>query len=250
MLKVADRVQETTNVAGFNNILLQGALGGYRSMSEAFNHGDQIPYVISKGINYEIGIGTLISGTPWELSRDTINVSSNGNQKIDVEAEMFIFVDSTAGFLEELRISTDIDYTVTWGESGPANNAKGDIWVDITNGRVYKWSGLSWQLIYYTLPFAWPNEITSTEIEHLDGVTSNIQTSITSMSASASNLQSQIDTIYSVAASGGFGSPDEIPFTWPETITDIEVGYLDGLTENIQTQLGDIAAALTSINGE
>lgn len=102
MLKVADRVQEITDAAGINNILLQGAVNGYRAMSEAFSTGDVVPYVISKGPQYEIGTGTLTAGTPWVLSRDTVSTSSNGNQKILVEAGMFVFVDSTSEFLAAL----------------------------------------------------------------------------------------------------------------------------------------------------
>lgn len=115
MLKVADRVRETTNAAGTGNILLQGALGGYRTAASAFTTGDQIPYVISKGNDYEIGEGTLTSGTPWSLSRDVIKSSSNNNEKINVTLGMIVFVDATKSYLDSFKsdVAASVSETVT-----------------------------------------------------------------------------------------------------------------------------------------
>lgn len=152
MLQIADRVQEITNAAGSGTILLQGAVQGFRSISSTITSGNQIPYVISKGLQYEIGFGTATSGSPWTVTRDTIHSSSNNNQKINVEAGMFIFIDTTKAFIDTLG-----------------------------SGSV---SG--------TLPFTWPSNVSATEVGYLDGVTSNIQTQIGDISTALDLINGEV----------------------------------------------------------
>lgn len=111
MLTIADRVQEFTNAAGSGNILLQGAVPGFRTFSTAVSSTSQVPYVISKGAIYEVGIGTVTSGSPWILTRNTVEMSSNSNQLINVEAGMFVFIDITTSFVNSVigDISSTLD---------------------------------------------------------------------------------------------------------------------------------------------
>ena len=97
-MKIADRVQETTNTTGTGTITLAGASTGYRLFSSAFVTGDLVPYVITDGTLWETGIGTLTTGTPWTLARTTITASSSGGSAISVTAGSLVFCDITAGY--------------------------------------------------------------------------------------------------------------------------------------------------------
>ena len=72
-----DRVLETTTTSGTSSVSLGGAKTGYRAFSTAFVNNDVVYYCISGGTEWEVGYGTLTSGTPWVLSRSTILSSSN-----------------------------------------------------------------------------------------------------------------------------------------------------------------------------
>ena len=74
---IADRVQQNTSTTGTGTINLTGTLTGFQSFSTAFATGSQIYYALSDGTNWEVGIGTLTTGSPWTLSRTTVLSSSN-----------------------------------------------------------------------------------------------------------------------------------------------------------------------------
>lgn len=77
MPKIADRVKETTTSTGTGTINLGGAATGYRAFSSAFVTTDVVYYCIEDGTSWEVGYGTLTTGTPWTLSR-TLLASSTG----------------------------------------------------------------------------------------------------------------------------------------------------------------------------
>lgn len=77
-----DRVQETTTTAGTGTINLGGAVASYQAFSTAFVTGTQVPYALVDGNNWEVGYGTLTTGTPWTLSRDIVLDSSAAGAKI------------------------------------------------------------------------------------------------------------------------------------------------------------------------
>lgn len=76
-MQFADRIQETTTTIGTGPMSMGGASAGYRAFS-VLPTGTQIPYCVTDGANWEVGLGTLTSGTPWTLSRDTLLASSTG----------------------------------------------------------------------------------------------------------------------------------------------------------------------------
>lgn len=78
MPKIADRVKETSTSTGTGTINLGGAATGYRAFSSAFVTTDVVYYCIDDGVNWEVGYGTLTTGTPWTLSR-TLLASSTGS---------------------------------------------------------------------------------------------------------------------------------------------------------------------------
>lgn len=81
-----DRVLETTTSIGIGSINLEGAKTGYRSFSTAFISGDIVYYCIAGGSEWEVGIGTVTTGTPWSLSRTVILSSSNSNSIVTFSA--------------------------------------------------------------------------------------------------------------------------------------------------------------------
>jgi hypothetical protein len=87
-LKILDRAFETTLSTGTGAVNLQGAVSGYKSFAAAGN-GSRVIYEINDGDtsglvqNWEIGIGTITTGTPNILSRDLILSSSNNNSAVN-----------------------------------------------------------------------------------------------------------------------------------------------------------------------
>jgi hypothetical protein len=82
-LVVKDRVQETSTTTGTGTLTLSGAATGYQSFSSAIGNGNTTYYAISNGTDWEVGIGTVGSGT---LSRDTVLESSNAGSLVDFSA--------------------------------------------------------------------------------------------------------------------------------------------------------------------
>jgi len=91
--------------------------------------------------------------------------------------------------------------------------------------------------------------VTSTELSYVDGVTSAIQTQFT-------NMQSAVDLKAPLAGPTFTGTVVLPSTTSVGTVSATEIGYLDGVTSAIQTQLGAQTTALanheadtTSIHG-
>ena len=91
--------------------------------------------------------------------------------------------------------------------------------------------------------------ITSTELGYLDGVTSNIQTQLNTLSGgkeatitgAATTITSSNLTANRALLSDGSGK-----VAASANITSTELGYLDGVTSNIQTQINGISTSLIS----
>lgn len=86
MPKLADRVKETTTTTGTGSVSLGGAAPGYRAFSAAFVNADSVYYCIEGGAEWEVGIGTLTSGTPWALVRTSVTSSSNAGAAVNFSA--------------------------------------------------------------------------------------------------------------------------------------------------------------------
>lgn len=83
MAKVADRVKETTTTTGTGAYSLAGAATGFQAFSAAFVTTDTVYYCVEDGTNWEVGIGTLTSGSPWTMARTTILASSNAGAAVN-----------------------------------------------------------------------------------------------------------------------------------------------------------------------
>jgi hypothetical protein len=92
--------------------------------------------------------------------------------------------------------------------------------------------------------------VTSSEFDFLDGVTSNIQTQLDAKAASITGAATTIDT-EDLTASRALVSNSSGKVA-VSAVTSTEIGHLDGVTSNIQTQLdskGTGTGTVTSVSG-
>ena len=81
--KNADRVQETgTVLTGTGAVQLSGAVLGYQSFISGIGNGNTTFYCIydPTGYLWEVGLGTIASGSPNTLTRTTVYANSAGTQ--------------------------------------------------------------------------------------------------------------------------------------------------------------------------
>lgn len=82
-LVIADRVRETSTTTGTGTLTLDGAVTGFRTFGSAIGSSNTCYYTITLGADYEIGLGTVGSGT---LARTTVLKSSNSNNAVNFGA--------------------------------------------------------------------------------------------------------------------------------------------------------------------
>ncbi len=82
MSLVADRVVETSQTTGTGTLDLDGASTGFRSFVVGIGSGNIAAYVISDGVQWEVGTGVVTSGSPDTLSRTTVIASSNSDNLV------------------------------------------------------------------------------------------------------------------------------------------------------------------------
>lgn len=97
--KITTRVAETTQTTGTGTLDLDGAQTGYRSFADELTSGDETWYTIADDASaptvYEVGRGTFTAGSPNTLSRDVVSVSSNGGNKISLQAGVTYIVNGS-----------------------------------------------------------------------------------------------------------------------------------------------------------
>ena len=87
-LVINDRVKETSTTTGTGTFNLAGAETGYESFVSGVGTGNTTYYAIELNAagEWEVGIGTVTSGSPDTLSRDTIISSSNSDTAVTFSA--------------------------------------------------------------------------------------------------------------------------------------------------------------------
>ena len=87
-LVINDRVKETSTSTGTGTIHLAGAETGYESFVSGVGTTNKTYYAIELNSlgEWEVGIGTVTSGSPDTLSRDTIISSSNSDAAVNFSA--------------------------------------------------------------------------------------------------------------------------------------------------------------------
>ena len=84
-LVINDRVKETSTTTGTGTFNLAGAETGYESFVSGVGTTNTTYYAIELNAagEWEVGIGTVTSGSPDTLSRDTIISSSNSDAAVN-----------------------------------------------------------------------------------------------------------------------------------------------------------------------
>ena len=80
---LADRVRETSATTGTGTLTLAGAVAGYQGFNAAFANADTVYYVIQYATEWEVGIGTVGTGT---LARNAVLASSNADALVPFSA--------------------------------------------------------------------------------------------------------------------------------------------------------------------
>ena len=86
---IFDRVKQTTTSTGTGDILIDGAITGYRNFRDVLAVGDYTSYCITDGQDWEVGVGNIVSyGTApaCTLNRHKIIASSNSNNVVNFSA--------------------------------------------------------------------------------------------------------------------------------------------------------------------
>lgn len=107
----SDRVKQTTSTTGVVNFVLDDTLlTGFASFRSSFSPSAKCYYVVNDVLgNYEIGIGTFTSGSPDNISRDTILSSSNDNLIEEFPAGLkYIYNSPPSNFLSNLVQSSGL----------------------------------------------------------------------------------------------------------------------------------------------
>lgn len=162
---IADRVQETTSTTGTGTISLLGAVAQYQSFVSGIGNANQTYYCIASGngTDWEVGIGTVTSGSPNLLSRDTILASSNVNTAINLGGISTVFCTSPAGLLSNAGLwsgvisqprptSTNTGLT-NWLNQGGATINNGAAGMSIITPAS---AGTNWRVLYKVAPGVTP----------------------------------------------------------------------------------------------
>ncbi len=100
LIKLYDRVKETTYSTGTGSLALNGAAAGFIAFSERYANNEAVFYAITDGNDFEVGSGIFTSG-PDQIERFPLR-SSNSDAAINF---------STG--LKEVYVTYPADYTIT-----------------------------------------------------------------------------------------------------------------------------------------
>ena len=111
----ADFVKETSVTTGILSYSLDGAAIGFRSFlaGDGITTGDTVRYSVTDGVDFEVSEGVITSGSPDNLSRDTVIVSSNSNAPVNWTGKtLTIALILSAAEMDAFLSTTDIGVTV------------------------------------------------------------------------------------------------------------------------------------------
>jgi hypothetical protein len=132
-LVIADRVRETSTTTGTGTLTLDGAVTGFRTFGSAIGSGNTCYYTITLGADWEVGLGTVGTGT---LARTTVLKSSNSNNAVNFgagakdvfgtyTAERSVYKDASGNVNALGTISSGVwngtEITVPYGGTGVAS---------------------------------------------------------------------------------------------------------------------------------
>jgi len=129
-LKFFDRTKQEATTTGTGTFTLSGSAstGGFRTFASVHTTGDEVFYCAVDNVNntFEVGQGTLTSGSSWTLSRDIVKSSSNSNNKVNFAAAPEIFSTypaENAAFSDTTLVSNVVETDAVFDETLTANKA-------------------------------------------------------------------------------------------------------------------------------
>ncbi len=100
---LADGVKETTQTTGTGTYELDGAQSGSVSFVVGVGNGNKTLYRVQSGSSWEIGVGTVATGSPPTLARTEILKSSNSDNAVNwTTGTKDIFVVAPAALLDQI----------------------------------------------------------------------------------------------------------------------------------------------------
>ena len=117
---VNDRVKETTTSTGTGTINLAGAETGFETFVAGIGNSNTTYYCIQAqgGSAFEIGVGTVTSGSPDTLSRTSVISSSNSDSLVDFQSgtkDVFCTLPASKAVIEDNSTNADIAGNLTVG---------------------------------------------------------------------------------------------------------------------------------------
>jgi len=113
-LLFADRVKENVSSIGTGTFNLSGAVADFQSFVAGIGSGNSCYYAAADGVAaWEVGVGTVTSGTPNLLSRTTILASSNSGSVVNFTTGPTVANVSPAAFFQALVNTTNTGYVLT-----------------------------------------------------------------------------------------------------------------------------------------
>lgn len=103
---IYERVQQTSTTSGTGTLSMTGTVNGRRTFVGQVGTGNQCYYAIedSGGVDWEIGIGAVTSGSPDTLTRATVIASSNSNALVAFSsAAKNVWIPSTAELMGSMN---------------------------------------------------------------------------------------------------------------------------------------------------
>ena len=129
-LKFFDRTKQDATTSGTGTFTLSAtaATGGFRTFASVHTSGDEVFYcaVDSSSGNFEVGQGTLTSGTNWTLTRDIVKSSTNSNNKVNFSGppELFSTYPAENAAFSDTNLSNNVVETdAVFDETLTANKA-------------------------------------------------------------------------------------------------------------------------------
>ena len=173
------------------------------------------------------------TATAYFVSFTNASTTAGSGNKDSLFSNKFSFTPST-GRITSNQISVNASGLIIDGSAVTATAAELNVLVGYT--------GSVTELNYLDTLHA--TGVTSTEFDYLDGVTSNIQTQLNGKQATITGGASTI-TSSNLTASRALISDGSGKVAVSSTITSTELGYLNGVTSDIQTQLNAKQATIT-----
>ncbi len=213
-----DRVKQYTSTAGSGDLSFTTTPNGYVSFSSVFNSGDLTYYCIENGSAWEVGLGRYLQNS---LSRETILSSSSGS-KLNLTGKSVVFVTLPASGI------------VRFDELGESNLSLSQLSnvlsSTLNSGDILTYNGSMWEN-KPSLP-SYSDEQSQDAVGGILSNTTSINLSYDDNTPSISATVNNSGITNSMLSTGIDASK-----IGSGLVSNIEFGYLDGVTSSIQSQL-------------